>query len=218
MAKRKITRKYYFSVDGETELWYFKWLEKQINNSGAIYRVSFNCKKKDPLKYAKNLTITQPTEVTHVFDYESHEQVHSTHFKTTLERMREAGRLGKSISYKSGYSNFAFELWIVLHKSDCFGSLVHRSKYLTAINRAFNEHFENLDQYKHESNFLRVLKKLHLQDVKDAVLRAKAITNRNKEYGYSLMNYKGYLYYRENPSLSIWESVSNILSDCGLIE
>jgi len=31
MGNRKITRKYYFTVDGETEQWYFEWLAKQIN-------------------------------------------------------------------------------------------------------------------------------------------------------------------------------------------
>ena len=29
---RKECRKYYFSVEGETEKWYLKWLESQINS------------------------------------------------------------------------------------------------------------------------------------------------------------------------------------------
>lgn len=29
--KRKECRKYYFSVERDTEEWYLKWLEKQIN-------------------------------------------------------------------------------------------------------------------------------------------------------------------------------------------
>ena len=219
MANRKITRKYYFSVDGETEQWYFDWLETQINkDASAICRVSFNCKKKDPLKYAKSLTVTQPTEVTHVFDYESHETVHTTHFINTLDRMKEAGNLGRKIKYRSGYSNFTFELWIVLHKADCFGSFAHREQYLAPINQAYDEHFENLNQYKHENNFTRVLRKLSLHDVKDAVHRARIITDKNREHGYTLQSYKGYSYYHENPSILIWESILKILSDCGLMK
>lgn len=38
--KRKECRKYYFSVEGETEKWYLEWLQKQINNSDkAEYKV-----------------------------------------------------------------------------------------------------------------------------------------------------------------------------------
>ena len=219
MADRKLTRKYYFSVDGETEQWYLQWLEDQINKDpGAAFRVSFSCKKKDPLKNAKSLTVTQPTVVTHIFDYESHDPVHTTHFTETLDRMKQAGRLGKKISYKSGYSNFSFELWIVLHKADCFGHFTHRSHYLAPINQAYHEQFENLDQFKHEDNFKRVLRKLCLRDVQDAVHRSRVITCRNQEHGYSLQNYKGFSYYRENPSLSIWEPIAKILSDCSLID
>jgi hypothetical protein len=34
---------------------------------------------------------------------------------------------------------------------------------------------------------------------------------RNKENGYVLQNYNGYTYYKENPSLAIWEIVEKIL-------
>lgn len=33
---------------------------------------------------------------------------------------------------------------------------------------------------------------------------------------YLLQQYKGYKYYRENPALSIWESIEKILKDCNL--
>lgn len=55
MIKRKSTRKYYFSVEGETEQWYLSWLQDAINHCDeAVYRVSFNCQvQKDPVKRAK---------------------------------------------------------------------------------------------------------------------------------------------------------------------
>ena len=41
MAKRKPTNKYYFSVEGETEQWYLKWLQDTINNTEKV-----NCMQK----------------------------------------------------------------------------------------------------------------------------------------------------------------------------
>lgn len=44
MAKRKPTNKYYFSVEGETEQWYLKWLQDLINNTEeSVCKVSIDC-------------------------------------------------------------------------------------------------------------------------------------------------------------------------------
>lgn len=41
MIKKKSTKKYYFTVEGETEQWYLKWLEGVINSADeAAYKVS----------------------------------------------------------------------------------------------------------------------------------------------------------------------------------
>ena len=74
-----------------------------------------------------------------------------------------------------------------------------------------------MDEYKHEANFKRCLGKLNLTNVIDAVNRSKKIMQKNKDNGYVLQQYKGYRYYKENPSLAIWETIENILKDCQLI-
>lgn len=78
MAKRKATKKYYFSVEGETEQWYLKWLQDRINETEkSAYKVSFDCSvQKNPLKRAKSLVVTGKTEVWHLSDYESDEPIH----------------------------------------------------------------------------------------------------------------------------------------------
>jgi len=216
---RKKNNTYYFSVEGETEKWYFEWLQRTINaNSESLYTVKFDCsKQKDPLKRAKGLVVLAKTEITHVVDRESEETIHVRQFETMLNRMKEAENLGKSIKYNLGYSNFAFELWIVLHKSDCYSSLTNRRQYLPFINHAFFEQFENLNHYKEEANFKRILGKLTLDDVKEAIKRAEYIMRIKHENGYLPRQYKGYKYYTENPSLSVWEIVKKILFDCGLL-
>lgn len=140
---RKENRTYYFSVEGETEKWYLDWLQGAINaNPAAKYTVKLDCKiQKDPLARAKGLTILGKTEITHIFDKESEEDTHVRKFQTTLERMKMAQNIGKSITYHLGYSNFTFELWMILHKADCNGSLNHRGQYLTPLNKAYNEKF-----------------------------------------------------------------------------
>lgn len=219
MARMKEHRKYYFTVEGETEQWYLQWLQNQINTEPAsIYKVSLDCPiQKNPVKRAKSLIITGKTDITHIFDYESDEDVHTTQFQTALDRMKKAQSLGKEIKYHLGYSNFTFELWMILHRMDCNRSFTHRRQYITPINRAYDENFEDLDQYKHEDNFKRVLGKLTLADVRRAIERAKMVMQRNEECGYVLLQYKRFRYYRENPSLSIWESIENILRECELM-
>ena len=59
-------------------------------------------------------------------------------FHGILSEMKEA-KTKKKITYELGYSNFAFELWMVLHKRDCNGPLSYRKQYLGPICQAFGE-------------------------------------------------------------------------------
>lgn len=219
MAKLKTTKKYYFSVEGETELWYLQWLQTRINDTEAgQYKVSLNCAvQKNPLKRAKSLAITGKTEIYHFSDYESDDPIHTRQFTETMDNMKRAQELGKQIKYHFGYTNLTFDLWIMLHKADCNGSLTHRRQHLEPLNRAFGENFESMDEYKQEANFKRILSRLTLSDVNEAIHRAKTIMRKNEENGYVLHRYKGYCYYKENPSLLIWEAIEKILKDCCLI-
>jgi len=219
VAKMKQTKKYYFSVEGETEQWYLLWLRDQINAcDDAKYKVAIEPKvEKSPLKYIKKLTITGKTEVYHLSDYESDEQMHEAEFIQTMDELKAAKESGKNVSYKFGYSNLTFDLWMILHKINCSGSKTHRSQYLEAINRAYGENFESMKKYKEEENFKRILGKLSLDDVKDAIQRSKRIMAERETAGHRILQYKGYRYYKENPSLMVWEAIEKILVEIGLI-
>lgn len=217
-TKRKKKLTYYFSVEGSTEKWYLDWLQATINSEDtAAYLVKLDSKvEKNPLNHAKKLTVVSKTEITHVFDYESTDPEHVQQFRTTLEHMKKAAELGKNIRYQLGYSNFTFELWMILHMADCNGSLSHRSQYLDLLNRAYGENFQSLDHYKQEKNFKCLLEKLTLDHVRKAIQRSQAIMQHNKDVGYKLIQYEGFDYYEENPSLSIWKIIDTILADCQL--
>lgn len=218
MQNKKTTKKYYFSVEGETEHWYLKWLQDMINKTEASeFMVSIDCPvNKNPVKRVKAMNVTRKIVIYHFFDYESDEKIHVKRFIETMDNMKKAQNY-KQVIYKSGYTNFTFDLWMILHVMDCNSTYAHRKQYIIPINKAYGEHFEDMDEYKKESNFKRCLSKLSLQDVISAVKRAKAIEKRNQDNGYVLHQYKGYKYYKENPSLAAWEAIEKILQDCKLI-
>ena len=218
MNKRLETRKYVFTVEGETEQWYLEWLKEQINlYPSRQYNVSIVPKvEKHPLNLAKGSNSITTPQVTHLCDIESKDSYHIEQFKGVLNELK-AAKTQKRIRYELGYSNFSFELWIVLHKKDLNGPLVNRSQYLKHINQVFNEKFKNLDHYKSEANFNRCLHKLTLKNVIEAVNRSKIIMENNRTNGNRRIEYKGFCYYEDNPSLSIWESIEQILKDCGIV-
>lgn len=219
MVERKQWYKYYFTVEGETEKWYFAWLKKQINDcEKSEYKVDLNCEiQKNLLRKAKKMTVTLKLEIYHISDYESNDEFHVSQFISTIDNLKKANSIGKQISYKFGYSNFTFDLWIILHKENCITSFTDRKHYIRTINSAYNENFLDMKEYKHEDNFKRLLSSLSLEDVIIAVKRSKDIMARNKDLRYTLYQHKGVSYYKENPSLMVWEPIEKILIDCCLI-
>lgn len=167
------TKKYVLTVEGETEKWYFLWLRDQINKvESRKYNVSILPKvEQSPRSFYKGTNSKATPEVMHVCDIESNEKYHQDKFQNVLKEMSEAKKQ-KKIKYQLGYSNFTFELWIILHKKDCFGPLTNRKQYLSPIQQCFGEKFEDLEHYKSEQSFKRCLSKLTLEDVKSAIKRA----------------------------------------------
>ncbi|MFR1448945.1 MAG: RloB domain-containing protein [Beduini sp.] len=213
---RKECRKYYFSVEGETEKWYLEWLENQINrNDKARYNVKLISKiTKNPNKMVKQTTILGDLKIVHIFDFEDLQN--ESAFKDTLSAMKNATKIKKKVKYILGYSNYTFDLWIILHKSCIMGRKSHRSSYLSDINRCYNTQFESMAEYKEETNFKRLLNCLTLEDVVYAIANAKKIEQQNLR-DYQKLNHCGYEYYRENPSLNLHEVIRDILKTVNLL-
>ena len=218
MAKRKQTLTYYFSVEGDTELWYLQWLQDQINScEESKYIVSIKAKvETDPVKRVKGMTITGKTEIWHLSDFESKDDDHPLRFRTTMDRLKEVKTLRRQVTYHFGYSNLTFDLWMTLHKVDCKTSLSDRKQYLPYINRGYGEAFESMAKYKQRNNFHKCLEKLTLEDVRTAIRRSKEIMTLIDVLGYRQLEYKGYRYYTENPALEVWKPIDLILRDCNL--
>ena len=215
---RKETNKYYFSVEGETEQWYLQWLQKQINNHPeSSIKVQFDIKvEKNPLKYAKKINALSTIQAVHVFDFE--ETNNESAFQTTLDYMKKAESQTKKVKYQLAYTNFCFELWIILHKKRFTTSLPNKNAYLVSINSIYNQSFESLLQYKHKDNFEKILDKLSIDDVKVAITNAYYLDNKNADNGNPLIMYRSYQYYRNNPAMNIHKYIEKILKDVGLLD
>ena len=111
MSKKLETKKFVFTVEGETEQWYLGWLRDQINSCGTrTYNVAIDARvQQSPKKFFKGLTAKSTPVVFHICDVESDDPVHVEKFRNILSEMKEA-KTQKNISYRLGYSNFTFEL------------------------------------------------------------------------------------------------------------
>ena len=158
---RKESRQFYISVEGvNCETMYFEHLAKLINNSEASYKMKINCKKMSPISFAKRNS-HRPNDkhnkrfipYIHIQDIEDYyDDIHLKKFKNLIDEMREA-EMDYGVNYELGYSNYTFELWMLLHVRDMQHAVTNRYAYLRWINEAFQREFEELDEYKNADNF-----------------------------------------------------------------
>lgn len=214
MAEKQ-TLKFYFSTEGETEKWYLEHLQTLINNcTEAEYKVSFIIKVCRPKTFIKRVVNISRTTIYHFFDVESVESEYIARFNGVFDEMLNAEKMGKEIKYENGYSNLTFELWILLHKVDCNGSIYERKNYLEKINKTFNTRFQGIKEYKEENHFKNILKTITLDDVRKAITRAKSIDKNNQQNGYTKVNYEKYSWYKENPSTAVGNIIGEIINKC----
>ena len=147
--EEKRNKKYFFSVEGETEFLYFLHLQKLIQAvDSRIVNPVFRIEKCSPGKITKKVWVVSPCIISSIFDVEDDDETHRKRFENTLHEMNNAEKLGKSIKFDLGYSNIDFELWIILHKKDLFGTVGSKEQYLKNINQIFGTKFKALREYK----------------------------------------------------------------------
>lgn len=219
----KKVNSYYFSVEGENEKWYFEHLQNLINdNEESIFNIKFIIKiDKSPLSRIKAINVpiytNQKLPVFHVVDYESNSSEHTKQFKKILDELKYIKTKRSAYNYRLGYSNFAFELWLILHKrTGCF-SVSDRSKYVEQINNLYGTNFTKIKDNKNKDAFDKLLKQISLEDVKQAISNSQKIRPYQIEIGHNTIEYKGFRYYRENPDLTVNECVEIIFKECGIM-
>lgn len=211
------SEKFEFAVEGDTEQYYLEWLAQQINND---QNASCRCciptpkKGKDPEVVRRKF---KPSFGSKRYYYlADKERYHDrTSFRAFIKKLKPKPGYEKSIKFKLGYCNVSFELWILLHKTDFSTPIQTPDEYLPHINKAFGTKFQDLRRYKEENGFKQILKKLTMDDVKKAIVRAKNIQKQAAKIA-EKHTYCGYEYFDVNPSLSIHEVIEEILTTCGV--
>lgn len=85
----------------------------------------------------------------------------------------------KYVDYKLGYTNFSFELWIILHQRQMKHSISHRKEYVKYFNEEFKRDYDYIDEYKVEVEFKKILSDITLDNIYLAIKRAKEIRKAN---------------------------------------
>ena len=125
---RKESRQFFMSVEGiNCEKMYFEHLSRVINESDkSKYNLKLNPKVTTPYEYAKrnaykpaesgkNNRLLPYLHIQDIEDYYHTDQLNRFH--GIIDEMRKAENTFR-IKYELGYSNYTFELWMLLHVAD----------------------------------------------------------------------------------------------------
>ena len=133
--------------------------------------------------------------------------------KAIIDKLYEYG-LAETRTITTEYDGISVAWYFTEKGRDAYARSMNY--HLQPINQAYDEHFQSLAEYKQEDNFNRILKKISLDDVRQAISRSERIEKNNESAGHTLYQYRGFKYFKENPSLSVWKIIKDILTDCGL--
>lgn len=151
----------------------------------------------------------------HVQDVEDYyDDFQRTKFYGMINEMRTAeDKFG--ICYKLGYSNYTFELWMLLHVADMVQAVQDRHSYLAPVNRRFHRNYKSIEEFKSHDEFQRILDEfVTLDSRKQAISRAEKIVQNNNREKKIKENYKGFTFYRDNPDISVHEVVQMVFDVC----
>ena len=218
MKQRKTSKQYVFSVEGQTEKMYLEWLQNTINSSDASdYNVKFVIYvNRYPKQVVKRFSAIQVPVLNHFCDTESNAVTDCNNLSCVTRELINIKK-EKHITSNLGYSNYTFELWMILHKQFCVKFITDKKHYLNILNKCYETNFENLAAYKNKSNFQLCLDKLSLNDVVNAINNAKKLQQYNKHNLNKEINSNGFFYYENNPATSVHIIIEKILSDCKIL-
>ncbi len=223
----KESKRVYISVEGDVcELQYFEHLRDLINScTEGKYKLNLSIKKKNPFAFVKANAYkaidtdsnNRPLPFFHIQDIEDYsDEGLKKQFKALIDDMKKAEDEFK-ISTKLGYSNYTFELWMLLHVTEMTSPVSNRRLYLSHINKFFGRKYNGLDEYKEKDEFCDILQKyVTLGSIFKAIDRAKKICDLKQYPDRRCELYKKVKIYPDNPYTTVHEVVSKILDTCGI--
>ncbi|MGE5558508.1 MAG: RloB family protein [Bacillota bacterium] len=150
-----------------------------------------------PLFYPREQTRTA------IFDYDGKTE----EFKKALDCCKD-----QDIEYT--YTNYCFDLWLILHKKRFIRSIVNPKEYEREIKTLYNIP-PNADIKSH-GIMERIIAQITLSDIKFAIQNGQAISLHQDQVGTPLFTDKSIKYYN-NPDLLIHRFVEKVLKDTGCL-
>lgn len=214
--KNRIPR-YIISCEGNTEIIYFKHLQKLLNNEG--FKIEIDARKQTISSIIKSqhgfYSQLGEKNIAKVEDIELADEETKIRLEKSVKAITSASKHAKSANLY--ISNISFELWLLLHKADIEKKVKKVNDYLPLINKHYCKKFDSLCDYKQQKNLYKIIQNINLDDVKRAVERARMIRNRNfKNNSHAKVNINGFEYFSCNPDLSVHELVRDILYELGI--
>ena len=224
MRDMKQSRKFYISVEGvNCEKLYFEHLSNLINSSDTSkYKLAISPRVASPMDFAKrNVQHSKEAKkkdtkypFIHIQDIEDyHDVTQKKKFRQLIDEIRKAEDEFK-ITYALGYSNYTFELWMLLHVADVDFSVGNRYSYLQLINTHFKRSYKKLDEYKSAEEFQGILDEfITLDSVFVAIDHAQVISERNKIQG-KQEEYRHFKFFQDNPDTTVHSVIKIIFDAC----
>lgn len=207
------------TCEGETEVLYFQRLKELVDIEPACL-MKLGCKitvSKEPCSKAKLQTTLSTTKWYHILDKEGSSNADMVTFENNLKNFRKVKAIRQNVKLYLGYSNVSFELWLIMHKSDERPHAYSSQDYLSKLKKLYNlPNIKNLEEFKKESNFKKVLQQITLDDIRRAIKNGKALEAENEAYGFQPRKIHGFEYYEENPSTNMHRILEDILKDVGI--
>ncbi len=138
-----------------------------------------------------------------VFDYDGKKK-----------QYKEAIDMAYDNKIELGNTNYCFDLWLILHKSDYFGSVIHQDDYAEYLRTVYGLG-KNKDIKKRE-NVESIMAQITIEDIKNAIRRAEIIDENNKKRT-PHSTPKNHILYYDNPDTQIHKAIKNILHKTGVL-
>lgn len=193
-------------VEGQQEYLYLQHLAKLVKKFPEIV-VKFNISEGNAYELTKTYI---DYDSACLFDYD----FNKTEFESNLLTCAKLNHKNKKKSEKQtsrvyhAYTNVCFDLWLVLHKKDHFASVSSNDAYVKDIIELYN--LPKDSDIKSKKIIETILSQITLEDVKNAISRAKQICNRKLPSDAIKINFEKYF---DNPDLSIHNFIEAVISD-----
>lgn len=206
--ERRPINRYLGACEGLQEKLYFAYLKQLIrgiaNRSHDVEFDIINTHGGSPLVVAKRAYGAATGRNTRVaaFDYDGK----TADFAEALDYCRKNGIV-------TGYSNYCFDLWLLLHKRMHLRTITSLADYEDIIRVAYGLRADA--NIKEQATIAILLASITLDDVRAAITHAKGICVNNSA-NRQLQRTPGAMEFYENPDLSIHVFVERVLREAGL--